>query len=110
MRTFVSDGASTFSGGQKQRILLARALVRRPRIVVLDEATSTLDNRTQATVVESLRHLGATRIVVAHRVSTIRDADRIVVVDVGRIVESGTYSQLMESDGLFARMARRQLV
>jgi NHLM bacteriocin system ABC transporter ATP-binding protein len=110
MRTFVSDGASTFSGGQKQRILLARALVRRPRIVVLDEATSTLDNRTQATVVESLRHLGATRIVVAHRVSTIRDADRIVVVDMGRIVESGTYSQLMESDGLFARMARRQLV
>lgn len=110
MQTLVSDGASTFSGGQKQRILLARALVRQPRIVILDEATSTLDNTTQATVVESLQALGATRIVVAHRLSTVKDADRIVVLDTGRVVETGTYDQLVAAGGLFSRMAQRQVL
>ena len=110
MRTLVSDGASTFSGGQKQRIMLARALVRRPRIVVLDEATSTLDNRTQATVADSLRNLGATRIVVAHRLSTITGADRIIVLDEGGIAESGTYDELVELGGLFAQLSKRQVL
>ncbi len=110
MLTLVSDGASTFSGGQKQRIMLARALVRRPRIVILDEATSTLDNRNQATVVQSLRRLGATRVVVAHRLSTIVDADRIVVLDAGRIAEEGSYDELVAADGLFTRMVRRQVL
>ncbi len=110
MLTLVSDGASTFSGGQKQRIMLARALVRRPRIVILDEATSTLDNRNQATVVQSLRRLGATRVVVAHRLSTIVDADRIVVLDAGRVAEEGSYDELVAADGLFTRMVRRQVL
>jgi ATP-binding cassette subfamily C protein len=110
MRTLVSDGASTFSGGQKQRIMLARALVRRPRIVVLDEATSTLDNRTQATVADSLRNLGATRIVVAHRLSTITGADRIIVLDEGGIAESGTYDELVELGSLFAQLSKRQVL
>jgi ATP-binding cassette subfamily C protein len=110
MRTLVSDGASTFSGGQKQRIMLARALVRQPRIVVLDEATSTLDNRTQATVADSLRNLGATRIVVAHRLSTITGADRIIVLNEGGIAESGTYDELVELGGLFARLSKRQVL
>ncbi|MDP4013099.1 MAG: ATP-binding cassette domain-containing protein [Candidatus Nanopelagicales bacterium] len=109
MRTFVSDGAATFSGGQKQRIMLARALVRNPRILLLDEATSALDNRTQAAVGDSMRALGATRIVVAHRLTTIRDADRIYVVDGGRIVEHGSYEELMRRRGVFFALAARQL-
>lgn len=108
MATTVSDGASTFSGGQKQRIMLARVLAGRPRIVVLDEATSALDNRTQAQVMESLLGLGQTRIVVAHRLSTIRRADRIIVVDDGRVVEQGTYDELIEAGGHFAGLAQRQ--
>ncbi|MEI6620597.1 MAG: ATP-binding cassette domain-containing protein [Actinomycetes bacterium] len=109
MRTFVSDGASTFSGGQKQRILLARALVRRPSILLLDEATSALDNRTQAAVADSMRSLGTTRIVVAHRLTTIRDADRIYVVDGGRIAEQGSFDDLMANRGVFWTLASRQL-
>lgn len=108
MATTVSDGASTFSGGQKQRIMLARVLAGRPRVVVLDEATSALDNLTQAQVMESLLGLGQTRIVVAHRLSTIRQADRIIVVDDGRVVEQGTYDGLIDKGGHFATLAQRQ--
>lgn len=109
MQTLVSDGAATFSGGQKQRILLARALVRKPRILVLDEATSALDNATQAAVAESLEALGATRIVVAHRLSTIRNADRIIVVEGGQVVEQGSYEELVNAGGVFARLVARQV-
>jgi len=109
MHTVVSEGAGTFSGGQKQRLLIARAVVRRPRIILFDEATSALDNRTQQMVSESLARLKATRIVIAHRLSTIAGADRIYVVDGGRVVESGTYRELLASGGLFARLAARQL-
>ncbi len=109
MHTVVSEGAGTFSGGQKQRLLIARAVVRRPRVILFDEATSALDNRTQQLVSESLARLKATRIVIAHRLSTIVGADRIYVVDGGRVVESGTYRELLAQGGLFARLAARQI-
>ena len=110
MHTFVSDSGAAFSGGQRQRLLIARAVVARPRLLLFDEATSALDNRTQAAVSTALDDLQATRIVIAHRLSTIRTADRIVVLDRGRVVERGGYGKLMEHDGLFAAMARRQIV
>ncbi|MBD0319650.1 MAG: ATP-binding cassette domain-containing protein [Gemmatimonadetes bacterium] len=110
MHTVVNDGGGTLSGGQRQRLLIARALFNRAPIMVLDEATSALDNRTQATVAESLEGCRATRVVVAHRLSTVRDADRVYVVDGGRIVESGSPSELMAREGVFFRMAQRQLV
>ncbi|HEV3050852.1 MAG TPA: NHLP bacteriocin export ABC transporter permease/ATPase subunit, partial [Longimicrobium sp.] len=110
MHTVVSDGGGTLSGGQRQRLMIARAIVNRPRILLMDEATSALDNRTQAVVSQSLDALRATRVVIAHRLSTILHADRIHVLVAGRITESGTFDQLMARDGVFAAMARRQLV
>jgi ABC-type bacteriocin/lantibiotic exporter with double-glycine peptidase domain len=110
MHTVVSEGGGTLSGGQRQRLLIARALVHRPRILLFDEATSALDNRTQAIVSDSLARLQATRIVVAHRLSTIISADRIYVMERGRIVQTGTYDRLMQEQGPFADLAKRQLV
>jgi NHLM bacteriocin system ABC transporter ATP-binding protein len=110
MHTVISDGGGTFSGGQRQRLMIARSLLRRPRILFFDEATSALDNRTQEIVGRSLERLKATRIVVAHRLSTIRNADRIYVVQAGSIVESGGYDDLMARGGVFAQLATRQLV
>ncbi len=109
MHTVISDGASTFSGGQRQRIMIARALVRDPKILVLDEATSALDNRTQEQVGRSVADLGATRIVIAHRLSTIKMADQIIVLDKGNVVETGTYESLMELGGIFSQLASRQI-
>jgi len=110
MYTVVSEGAGTFSGGQKQRMLIARAIVTRPRIILFDEATSALDNKTQAIVSESLSKLLVTRIVIAHRLSTIINADYIYVFDRGEIVQAGTYDELINQTGLFAKLAQRQLV
>ena len=110
MHTMLSQGGGTLSGGQRQRLLIARAIVNRPRILFFDEATSALDSKTQQIVSESLEGLQATRIVIAHRLSTIMNADRIYVLDNGRVVESGTYDELMRQDQLFATFARRQLV
>ena len=110
MHTFVSEGAGTFSGGQKQRLLIARALARKPRIILFDEATSALDNRTQNIVTESLSRLNSTRIVIAHRLSTVIDADKIYVMDKGRIVQTGTYEELMKEDGPFKELAKRQVL
>ena len=109
MHTYVSEGGGGFSGGQKQRLMIARALVHKPKILFLDEATSALDNRTQAIVTESLDRLQATRIVIAHRLSTIMGAEKICYLEDGVIAEQGTFDQLMEMDGLFAELARRQL-
>jgi ATP-binding cassette subfamily C protein len=110
MHTIVSVGGGNLSGGQRQRLLIARALAHRPKILIFDEATSALDNRTQAIVSESLERLKVTRIVVAHRLSTIRQADRIYVVEAGRIVQNGAFEELMaQSGGLFSRMMSRQL-
>ncbi|WP_019646714.1 NHLP bacteriocin export ABC transporter permease/ATPase subunit [Novispirillum itersonii] len=110
MHTVLPDGGASLSGGQRQRLLIARALVRRPAMLLLDEATSALDNLTQAVVSETLSGLTATRIVVAHRLSTIRHADRILVLDGGRLVEDGPYDALMAQNGAFAALARRQLL
>ncbi len=109
MHTVISEGAETFSGGQKQRILIARALVNRPRIMLFDEATSALDNRTQEIVSRSLERLKSTRVVIAHRLSTIQNADRIFVMEGGRVVEEGRYDDLIRRGGPFARLAERQI-
>jgi ABC-type bacteriocin/lantibiotic exporter with double-glycine peptidase domain len=109
MHTIVSEGGTNLSGGQRQRLLLTRALVGRPRLLLLDEATSALDNRTQAIVAESLERLRVTRIVVAHRLSTIRHADRIYVIDRGRVVQQGGFDELAGQGGLFGRLIARQL-
>jgi len=89
--------------------MIARALSGRPKIFLLDEATSNLDNTTQATVMRNLRLVNATRIVVAHRLSTVRDADRIYAMQDGLVIESGNYEELMNKKGLFAKMAARQM-
>jgi ATP-binding cassette subfamily C protein len=109
MYTLVGEGLSTLSGGQRQRVLIARALVGAPRILLLDEATSALDNLSQATVLEGLAQLEATRIVIAHRLNTVRGADRIVVLDQGRIVQEGTFGKLAAEQGPFAALLARQL-
>jgi ATP-binding cassette subfamily C protein len=109
MYTLVGEGVSTLSGGQRQRVLIARALVGRPRILLLDEATSALDNIAQSTVLESLEQLEATRVVIAHRLATVRNADRIVVLEHGRIVQQGTFRELAAVPGAFAAMLARQV-
>ena len=110
LHTMVTEGAGTLSGGQRQRILIARALAGRPRILFFDEATSALDNSTQAVVAATLDGLDASRITIAHRLSTVRNADRICVLEGGRFVESGTFAELMARGGAFAALARRQLL
>jgi NHLM bacteriocin system ABC transporter ATP-binding protein len=108
MHTVVSEGGGNLSGGQRQRLLIARALALKPRILLFDEATSALDNRTQAIVSESLDQLQVTRIVVAHRLSTIRNADRIYVLQAGRILQQGNFAELVNQEGLFAQLMARQ--
>ena len=109
MQTVISEGSSNISGGQRQRLLIARALANSPSILIFDEATSALDNRTQAIVTKSLESLKATRIIVAHRLSTIRNCDRIIVMDSGRIVESGTFDELVAKGGIFYTLVQRQM-
>lgn len=109
MQTVISEGSGNISGGQRQRLLIARALAAKPAIVIFDEATSALDNRAQAIVTESLNRLKATRLVVAHRLSTIRECNRILVLDQGRIAESGTFDELVKKDGIFAKLVKRQV-
>ena len=108
MQTVISEGSTNISGGQRQRILIARALVTKPSILIFDEATSALDNRTQAIVTKSLDSLNATRIIVAHRLSTIRNCDKIIVMDAGRIVETGGFDELVSRGGIFASLVKRQ--
>jgi ATP-binding cassette subfamily C protein len=110
MHTMISPGGGTLSGGQRQRMLIARAIVHKPRIIYFDEATSALDNATQKIVSQSLEQLNATRVVIAHRLSTIKNADKIFVMNKGRIEQQGTYLELMDQSGLFADLAKRQIV
>ena len=110
MQTIAGDGSPLFSGGQIQRILLAAALVRNPSVLFLDEATNWLDNRSQAQVMERLAGLAATRFVSAHRLSTIRLADSIHVLQDGRVVQTGTFDDLLETEGPFRELVRRQMV
>lgn len=109
LHTVLSHGGGTLSGGQRQRLLIARAIVNRPRILFFDEATSALDNHTQAIVSQSLDNLQATRIVIAHRLSTIKNADKIYVLQGGHIVQQGSYQELINQEGAFADLAKRQL-
>jgi ABC-type bacteriocin/lantibiotic exporter with double-glycine peptidase domain len=110
MHTMVSEGGGNISGGQRQRLLIARALVHKPRILLFDEATSALDNTTQAIVSKSLEQLQVTRVVIAHRLSTIQNADRIYVLQGGRIIQQGKFDDLAtDTNGLFARLMARQI-
>ncbi|MBQ8707687.1 MAG: ATP-binding cassette domain-containing protein [Succinivibrionaceae bacterium] len=102
--------SDTISGGQQQRLLIARALMRKPEILIMDEATSALDNIAQRKIQENLDALNITRVVVAHRLSTVVGADRIYVMDQGRIAQSGTYRELMAQGGIFRTMVLRQMV
>lgn len=108
MHTLVSEGGGGISGGQKQRLMIARAIAPKPKLLIFDEATSALDNKTQKQVSEALDAMGCTRIVIAHRLSTIRGCDRIVVLDGGRIIEDGTYDELIAQGGFFAELVERQ--
>ena len=108
MHTMISEGSGGISGGQRQRIMIARAIAPNPKIIMLDEATSALDNITQKIVSDSLDALKCTRIVIAHRLSTIRECDRIIYLENGRIVEDGTYDELIALNGRFATLVERQ--
>ncbi|MGN0656893.1 MAG: NHLP bacteriocin export ABC transporter permease/ATPase subunit [Ruminiclostridium sp.] len=108
MHTYISEGAGGISGGQKQRLMIARAVAPKPKILIFDEATSALDNITQKKISESLDGLKCTRIVIAHRLSTIRRCDRIIVLEGGKIIEDGTYEELIANNGFFAELVERQ--
>jgi ABC-type bacteriocin/lantibiotic exporter with double-glycine peptidase domain len=110
MHTVISEGAGCISGGQKQRLMIARAIAPKPKILFFDEATSALDNVTQKQVSDALAALKSTRIVIAHRLSTIRQCDRFIVLDGGRVIEDGTYDELIRKNGFFTELARRQQI
>jgi ABC-type bacteriocin/lantibiotic exporter with double-glycine peptidase domain len=108
MNTMISEGSGGISGGQRQRLMIARAIAPKPKILMFDEATSALDNITQKKVSESLDALKCTRIVIAHRLSTIMQCDRILVLDKGKIIEDGSYEELIAKNGFFADLVARQ--
>jgi len=108
MNTIIAEGQGGISGGQRQRLMIARAIAPKPKLLMFDEATSALDNKTQKQVSEALDAMGCTRIVIAHRLSTIKHCDRILVIDEGHIIEDGTYDELIEKDGYFAKLVERQ--
>jgi NHLM bacteriocin system ABC transporter ATP-binding protein len=110
MHTYISESGKNFSGGQRQRILIARALVKAPKILFLDEATSAMDNDTQAGIIEHILDSRVTCIVAAHRLSTVQGADRILVLDKGNIVQEGGFNELVAKPGLFSQMSRRQFL
>ena len=108
LRTLLPMGGETLSGGQRQRLLLARALLTSPHLLLFDEATSALDNRTQEAIRSNIDALECTRVVIAHRLSTLRKTDRIYVLDRGKIAQEGTFTELSQQKGLFANLFQRQ--
>ena len=108
MHTHVAEGQGGISGGQKQRIMIARAIAPKPKLLIFDEATSALDNKVQQHISKALDGMNCTRIVIAHRLSTIRNCGRILVLDGGKIIEQGTYDELMAQNGFFADLVQRQ--
>src|SRR5207302_8259213 len=112
LETIIGERGVTLSGGQKQRTAIARAVARDPTILILDDALSSVDTRTEEAVLTGLRTFmeRRTSVLIAHRFSTTRLADRVIVMDGGRIVEQGTHAELLESQGVYTRMYRRQLL
>ena len=110
MHTVVGEGGSGLSGGQRQRLMIARAVVGNPRVLLFDEATSALDNHAQGKVGRNLEQLRSTRVVIAHRLTTMMNADRIFVMENGSLVQSGKYEELLTQPGPFAELAKRQLI
>ena len=109
--TFIGERGVKLSGGQQQRLAIARAILKRPQILILDEATSNLDTESEQLIQASMASLlaGRTTFVIAHRLSTIRRADTILLMEEGRVIERGTHQQLMDARGIYYGMVRRQM-
>ncbi|MEM6994412.1 MAG: ATP-binding cassette domain-containing protein, partial [Myxococcota bacterium] len=107
--TIVADGGASLSGGQRQRIAIARALLKRPPLIVLDEATSSVDNATEKRIMDELSRLDCARILIAHRLSTVANADQIVVLERGKVVEVGTHGALMSRRGVYYGLVAAQV-
>lgn len=110
MRTIISEGQGGISGGQKQRLMIARAIINKPKVLIFDEATSSLDNEAQKQISESIAKLKCTRVVIAHRLSTIKECDRILYLEGGKIIEEGTYDELVSKKTKFRDLVEKQRI
>jgi ATP-binding cassette subfamily B protein len=112
IRTIIGERGVTLSGGQKQRTALARAIMRDPSILILDDSLSSIDTQTQAQILAGLKRVmeGRTSVIISQRISTVKDADQIIVLDDGKIIERGTHSELVGLRGMYASMYRRELL